>query len=355
MRIAQEESQRLLQMEEALHARVIGQNEAIEKIARAVRRARAGLKDPKRPIGSFIFMGPTGVGKTELAKALAEFMFGSEDALIKIDMSEFMERHSAARLVGAPPGYVGYEEGGELTEKVRRKSYSVILLDEIEKAHPDVFNMLLQILEDGKLTDAKGRTVDFRNTIIIMTSNVGATLLNREAAIGFMQTRDKDKAAQSDYERMKDKVLGELKNTFKPEFLNRIDAIMVFHSLRQEHVRQIVDLLLARVRVQLTEQQIQLVVPDDAKDFLVTKGYDPQYGARPLRRTIQNLIEDPLAEYLLQGKFQPGDVVHAIARDGTIVLEQGEHPDGLKLPPPPEAALSAGGSDSTGSSSGSAD
>jgi ATP-dependent Clp protease ATP-binding subunit ClpC len=352
MRIAQEESARLLEMESALHKRVIAQDEAIETISRAVRRARAGLKDPKRPIGSFIFMGPTGVGKSELAKGLAEFMFGSEDALIKIDMSEFMERHSAARLVGAPPGYVGYEEGGELTEKVRRKSYSVILLDEIEKAHPDVFNMLLQILEDGKLTDAKGRTVDFRNTIIIMTSNVGASLLNREAAIGFMQTRDKDKAAQNEYERMKDKVLGELKSTFKPEFLNRIDAIMVFHSLRQEHVRQIVDLLLARVRVQLTEQQIQLVVPDDAKDFLVTKGYDPQYGARPLRRTIQNLIEDPLAELLLQGKFQPGDVVHAFARDGTIVLEQGEHPDGLRLPPPPEAALSAGGSDSAGSSGG---
>jgi ATP-dependent Clp protease ATP-binding subunit ClpC len=352
MRIAQEESARLLEMESALHKRIIGQDEAIETISRAVRRARAGLKDPKRPIGSFIFMGPTGVGKTELAKALAEFMFGSEDAIIKIDMSEFMERHSAARLVGAPPGYVGYEEGGELTEKVRRKSYSVILLDEIEKAHPDVFNMLLQILEDGKLTDAKGRTVDFRNTIIIMTSNVGASLLNREAAIGFMQSTDKNKVAQSEYDRMKDKVLGELKNTFKPEFLNRIDAIMVFHSLRQEHVRQIVDLLLARVRVQLTEQQIQLVVPEDAKDFLVTTGYDPQYGARPLRRTIQNLIEDPLAEFLLQGKFQAGDVVHAIARDGTIVLEHGEHPDSLRLSPPPEAALSAGGSDSAGSSGG---
>ncbi|HEX6121993.1 MAG TPA: ATP-dependent Clp protease ATP-binding subunit, partial [Ktedonobacterales bacterium] len=238
MRIAQEESARLLEMEGALHKRVIGQEEAIETISRAVRRARAGLKDPKRPIGSFIFMGPTGVGKTELAKALAEFMFGSEDALIKIDMSEFMERHAAARLVGAPPGYVGYEEGGQLTEAVRRKSYSVILLDEIEKAHPDVFNMLLQILEDGKLTDAKGRTVDFRNTIVIMTSNVGANLLNREAAIGFMQTSDKAKAQQAEYDRMKDKVLGELKNTFKPEFLNRIDAIIVFHSLRQEHVRQ---------------------------------------------------------------------------------------------------------------------
>src|SRR5262252_2893620 len=345
MRIAQEESQRLLQMEEALHARVIAQNEAIEKISRAVRRARAGLKDPKRPIGSFIFMGPTGVGKTELAKALAEFMFGSEDALIKIDMSEFMERHAAARLVGAPPGYVGYEEGGQLTEAVRRKSYSVILLDEIEKAHPDVFNMLLQILEDGKLTDAKGRPVDFRNTIIIMTSNVGAALLNREAAIGFAQTRDKDKAAQSDYDRMKDKVLGELKNTFKPEFLNRIDAIIVFHSLRQEHVRQIVDIMLARVRTQLTEQQIELLADDEAKDFLMTKGYDPLYGARPLRRTIQNLIEDPLAEGLLQGKYRPGDIVEAVAKDGAIDLVVHErHDDLLRSLPSPTPALSAGDS-----------
>jgi ATP-dependent Clp protease ATP-binding subunit ClpC len=352
MRIAQEESARLLEMEGALHKRVIGQDESIETISRAVRRARAGLKDPKRPIGSFIFMGPTGVGKTELAKALAEFMFGSEDALIKIDMSEFMERHAAARLVGAPPGYVGYEEGGQLTEAVRRKSYSVVLLDEIEKAHPDVFNMLLQILEDGKLTDAKGRTVDFRNTIIIMTSNVGATLLNREAAIGFMQTKDKEKAAQSDYERMKDKVLGELKNTFKPEFLNRIDAIIVFHSLRQEHVRQIVDLMLSRVRTQLTEQQIELLVPDDAKDFLVTKGYDPQYGARPLRRTIQNLIEDPLAENLLQGKFRPGDIVEAVVADGTVILDVHERRADIlgQLPPPPEAALSAGGESSGGES-----
>ncbi|HLI90594.1 MAG TPA: ATP-dependent Clp protease ATP-binding subunit [Ktedonobacteraceae bacterium] len=312
MRIAQEESQRLLQMEEALHARVIAQNEAIEKISRAVRRARAGLKDPKRPIGSFIFMGPTGVGKTELARALAEFMFGSEEALIKIDMSEFMERHAAARLVGAPPGYVGYEEGGQLTEAVRRKSYSVILLDEIEKAHPDVFNMLLQILEDGKLTDAKGRTVDFRNTIIIMTSNVGATLLNREASIGFKQTKDQARAHQSEYETMKGKVLGELKNTFKPEFLNRIDEVIVFHSLRREEMYAIVDLLLNRVRAQLTEQQIELVVSQAAKDYLIEKGFDAQYGARPLRRTIQRLIEDPLAEGLLQGKFRPGDLVECV-------------------------------------------
>ncbi|HEY7349319.1 MAG TPA: ATP-dependent Clp protease ATP-binding subunit [Ktedonobacterales bacterium] len=341
MRIAQEESVRLLQMEEALHKRIIGQQEPIDIISKAVRRARAGLKDPKRPIGSFIFMGPTGVGKTELAKALAEFMFGSEDALIKIDMSEFMERHAAARLVGAPPGYVGYEEGGQLTEAVRRKSYSVILLDEIEKAHPDVFNMLLQILEDGKLTDAKGRTVDFRNTIVIMTSNVGASEMNKAASIGFAQGKDKAKAAQQEYERMKDKVLSELKNTFKPEFLNRIDAIIVFHSLKQEEVRQIVDLMLARVRVQLTEQQVELIVSDDTKDFLVTKGFDPQFGARPLRRTIQNMVEDPLAEGLLQGKFKPGDVVEALVIDGVLVLEPRRPLEALP-PPPPEAALSAG-------------
>ncbi|HEX9039302.1 MAG TPA: ATP-dependent Clp protease ATP-binding subunit [Ktedonobacterales bacterium] len=345
MRIAQEESARLLEMESALHKRVISQNEAIETISRAVRRARAGLKDPKRPIGSFIFLGPTGVGKSELAKALAEFMFGSEDALVKIDMSEFMERHAAARLTGAPPGYVGYEEGGQLTEAVRRKSYSVILMDEIEKAHPDVFNLLLQILEDGKLTDAKGRTVDFRNTIIIMTSNVGAQLLNKEAAIGFAQSKDKEKQFQNEYDAMRDKVTGELKNTFKPEFLNRIDGIIVFRSLRREDVREIVDLLLNRVRTQLTEQQIELLAPDEAKDMLVDKGYDAQYGARPLRRTIQNLIEDPLAEGLLQGKFRPGDIVEAVVRNNTVELEMRERREESligELPAPPEAALTSG-------------
>ena len=350
MRIAQEESQRLLQMEDALHTRIIAQNEAIEKIARAVRRARAGLKDPKRPIGSFIFMGPTGVGKTELAKALAEFMFGSEDALIKIDMSEFMERHAAARLVGAPPGYVGYEEGGQLTEAVRRKSYSVILLDEIEKAHPDVFNMLLQILEDGKLTDAKGRTVDFRNTIVIMTSNVGAALLNKEASIGFKQSKDKDKVNQSEYESMKGKVLGELKNTFKPEFLNRIDEVIVFHSLRIEEMYSIVDLLLNRVRVQLTEQQVELIVPQSSKDFLIEKGFDAQYGARPLRRTIQRMVEDPLAEGLLQGKFHPGDLVEAIVVDDELLLRVRNRIEQLPPPATPEAALSAGSGENGASS-----
>jgi ATP-dependent Clp protease ATP-binding subunit ClpC len=309
MRIAQEESARLLEMEAALHKRVIGQNEAIDTIASAVRRARTGLKDPRRPIGSFIFLGPTGVGKTELAKALAEFMFGSEEALIKIDMSEFMERHSVARLVGAPPGYVGYEEGGQLTEAVRRKSYSVILLDEIEKAHPEVFNILLQILEDGRLTDAKGRAVDFRNTIIIMTSNVGAGLLNQEARLGFNVRRaagDEEKEREHQHEDMIKRIMNDLKNTFKPEFLNRIDATIVFRSLTHDEVYQICDLLMARVETQLVEQQIELEVTIDAKDLLVEKGFDPSYGARPLRRTIQNLIEDPLAEGMLLGKFYPG-------------------------------------------------
>jgi len=324
MRIAQEESERLLQMEDSLHHRIIGQEEAISIISRAVRRSRTGLKDPKRPIGSFIFLGPTGVGKTELAKALAEFMFGSEDALIKIDMSEFMERHAVARLVGAPPGYIGYEEGGQLTEAVRRKSYSVVLLDEIEKAHPEVFNILLQILEDGKLTDAKGRAVDFRNTIIIMTSNVGAQLLNREAALGFKTVvKDEDKLRRDEraHEEMIRKIDGELKQAFKPEFLNRIDARIVFHALREDQIRQIVDLLLRRVQNQLVEQEIVLETTDDGKAFLVEKGYDAAFGARPLRRAIQNHVEDPLAEGLLTGRFHPGDTVVADRTDGALVLE----------------------------------
>ncbi|MGQ9676755.1 MAG: ATP-dependent Clp protease ATP-binding subunit [Chloroflexota bacterium] len=320
-RIAQDESERLLHMEEALHGRVVGQDEAITTISKAVRRARAGLKDPRRPIGSFIFLGPTGVGKTELARALAEFMFGSEDAMIKIDMSEFMERHSVARLVGAPPGYIGYEEGGQLTEAVRRRSYSVILLDEIEKAHPEVFNMLLQIMEDGQLTDAKGRRVDFRNTIIIMTSNVGAELIKRDHTLGFSIEQDSDKAQKSSYERMKDKVLSELKNTFRPEFLNRIDGVIVFHALTQQQIREIVDLMLKRVRQLLTEQRIKLEVTDAAKDYLVSKGYDPTFGARPLRRVIQSLVEDELADGLLQGRYKPGDTVTVDYRDGELKLE----------------------------------
>jgi ATP-dependent Clp protease ATP-binding subunit ClpC len=327
MRIAQEESARLLEMEDALHKRVIGQDEPISTISSAVRRARTGLKDPRRPIGSFIFLGPTGVGKTELAKALAEFMFGSEEALIKIDMSEFMERHSVARLVGAPPGYVGYEEGGQLTEAVRRKSYSVILLDEIEKAHPEVFNILLQILEDGRLTDAKGRAVDFRNTIIIMTSNVGASLLNQDARLGFKITRttqDEEKRRQQDHEEMIRKIMNELKSTFKPEFLNRIDATIVFKALTIQEVYEICDLLMARIKAQLVEQQIELEVTVEAKDYLVEKGFDPTFGARPLRRTIQNMVEDPLAEGMLQGRFYPGCKIVAERSDDGIELRAEE-------------------------------
>ncbi|HUS17571.1 MAG TPA: AAA family ATPase, partial [Chloroflexia bacterium] len=310
MRIAGEESERLLQMEDSLHKRVIGQEEAITTLAKAVRRARAGLKDPKRPIGTYIFLGPTGVGKTELAKALAEFMFGSEDALIKIDMSEFMERHNVARLVGAPPGYVGYEEGGQLTEAVRRKSYSVILLDEIEKAHPEAFNMLLQIMEDGSLADAKGRRVDFRNTIIIMTSNVGADVINRDMNIGFSSRGDSEKTQKREYDLMKDKVTAELKKTFKPEFINRLDGVIVFHSLNNTEIRRIADLLLNRLRKQILEQDITLEVNDEAMDLLAKRGYDPSFGARPLRRIIQNLIEDPLAEGLLDTKFHAGSTIN---------------------------------------------
>jgi ATP-dependent Clp protease ATP-binding subunit ClpC len=309
-RIAQEESQRLLNMEEALHGRVIGQEEAIGIVSKAVRRARAGLKDPKRPIGSFIFLGPTGVGKTELAKALAEFMFGSEDALIKIDMSEFMERHNVSRLVGAPPGYVGFDEGGQLTEAVRRKNYCVILLDEVEKAHPEVFNILLQILEDGHLSDAKGRRVDFRNAIIIMTSNLGAKQLQTNSSLGFRAMGSTDaNRAESSYELMKDKVAAELKQNFRPEFLNRIDATVVFRSLTVQEIAQIVDLMLARVRDQLRAQQMQLEVTEAAKEHIIKLGYDVAYGARPLRRVIQNMVEDVLAEQLLLGTYEPGSTI----------------------------------------------
>ncbi|CAN5551598.1 ATP-dependent protease ATP-binding subunit ClpC [soil metagenome] len=323
-RIAQEESERLLQMEDALHKRVIGQQEAIETVSKAVRRARAGLKDPKRPIGSFIFLGPTGVGKTELAKSLAEFMFGSEDSLIKIDMSEFMERHNVSRLVGAPPGYVGFEEGGQLTEAVRRKSYSVVLLDEIEKAHPEVFNILLQILEDGHLTDAKGRRVDFRNTVIIMTSNLGAKSLLKDTSLGFRPVAG-DKQAQSEqqYDRMKEKVLDQLKSQFRPEFLNRVDSVVVFRSLQLDEIREIVDLMLARVRDRMRAQQLELEVTQEAKDHIIKLGYDVDYGARPLRRVLQNMVEDQLAEALLLGKFQPGM---------TIRLDKGEE-TGLSIEP----------------------
>ncbi|MGA2514306.1 MAG: ATP-dependent Clp protease ATP-binding subunit [Candidatus Limnocylindrales bacterium] len=334
-RIATEESERLLHMEDDLHRRVIGQQEAIEIVSKAVRRARAGLKDPKRPIGSFIFLGPTGVGKTELAKALAEFMFGSEDALIKIDMSEFMERHNVSRLVGAPPGYVGFDEGGQLTEAVRRKSYAVILLDEIEKAHPEVFNMLLQILEDGHLSDAKGRRVDFRNCIIIMTSNLGARQLQTNSSLGFRQQGATEEERQTaSYDLMRDKVDKELKQTFRPEFLNRIDATVVFRSLTVDEIRLIVDLMLSRVREQLRAQDMSLEVTQAAKDHIIKIGYDVAYGARPLRRVIQNMVEDVLAEQLLLGKYTAGT---------SIVVDKGSEA-GLEIHPveekmPVEAAL----------------
>jgi ATP-dependent Clp protease ATP-binding subunit ClpC len=305
-------------MEEALHRRIIGQDEAIETIAKAVRRARAGLKDPRRPIGAFIFLGPTGVGKTELVRALAEFMFGSEDALIRLDMSEFMERHTVARLVGSPPGYIGYEEGGQLTEAVRRKSYCCILLDEIEKAHYDVFNILLQIFDDGHLSDAKGRRVDFRNSIIIMTSNIGAELIKRNMSLGFDIQGDSDK--QIEYDKMKEKVLGEVKKTFRPEFLNRIDATVVFHALTKEHIRQIVDLMLNEIIGSLKEKNITLEVTETAKDLLGDKGYDPVFGARPLRRTIQEMVENQLSEALLHGDFLPGDTVVVDCEDDRIVI-----------------------------------
>jgi ATP-dependent Clp protease ATP-binding subunit ClpC len=318
MRIAQEESERLLHMEENLHKHIVSQHEAVEAVAKAVRRARAGLKDPKRPIGSFIFLGPTGVGKTLLARKLAEFMFGSDDAMIRLDMSEYMERHSVARLTGAPPGYVGYEEGGQLTEAVRRRSYAVILLDEIEKAHPEVFNILLQIMEDGRLTDAKGRTVDFRNTIIIMSGNVGAQMIKREAQIGFRTLGNDERSEQQAYERMREKVLGEVKNVFRPEFVNRVDMIVVFRALALRDVLSIVDLELNRIRKQMHEQALTLEVSPEAMEFLGTKGYDPDYGARPLRRVIQNTIEDELADRLLRGELKSGGSVQVAVVDGEI-------------------------------------
>ncbi|MDZ7729160.1 MAG: ATP-dependent Clp protease ATP-binding subunit [Dehalococcoidia bacterium] len=308
-RIASEESARLLKMEDYLRNRVIGQDEAIQSIARAVRRARAGLKDPRRPIGVFLFCGPTGVGKTELARALAEFMFDSQDNMVKLDMSEFSEKHTVSRLVGAPPGYVGYDDGGQLTDTVRRRSYCLILLDEIEKAHPEVFNLLLQIFDEGRLADAKGRKVDFRNTIIIMTSNVGSDLIKRDSSLGFAVQADENKATEDRYGRMKDKVLNELKNSFKPEFLNRIDSTVVFRSLSKEDIRRIVDLELRKVEQQLATRGVSLEVTDEAKDWLGEKGYDQVFGARPLRRVIQDNIEDRLSEMLLSGDFDSGDTV----------------------------------------------
>src|SRR5687767_3925376 len=305
-KLTEAETQKLMRMEDELHKRVIGQHAAIETISKAIRRSRAGLKDPKRPTGSFIFLGPSGVGKTELARTLAEFLFGDEEAMVRIDMSEYMEKHSVSRLVGSPPGYIGYDEGGQLTEAVRRKPYSVLLLDEIEKAHPDVFNILLQILEDGRLTDAQGRTVDFRNAIVIMTSNIGASEIARNTPLGF-SVGDEDHGMT--YDDMKNRVMGELKKVFRPEFLNRIDDVIVFHKLQKSEIKQIVELLLRRIRGSLAERELQLELSEGAEDFLVEKGWDPAMGARPLRRAIQRYIEDPLADFVLRSELVPGGTV----------------------------------------------
>jgi len=318
-RLAEEESERLMKMEEILHNRVIGQEEAVKAVSKAIRRGRVGLKDPKRPVGSFIFLGPTGVGKTELSKALAEALFGDENSIIRIDMSEYMEKHSVSRLVGSPPGYVGYEEGGQLTEKVRRKPYSVVLFDEIEKAHPDVFNMLLQILEDGRLTDSQGRVVDFKNTVIIMTSNVGARLITEPKRLGFASV-SVDKA--KNYNDMKNNVMGELKNTFRPEFLNRVDEIIVFHPLEEEHLKRIVGLMIENLAKRLKENAIELEVTEDAKLLLAKKGFDQVYGARPLRRAIQSMVEDKLAEEILEGRVKAGDKVVIESKDEELVLNK---------------------------------
>ncbi|HHY47436.1 MAG TPA: ATP-dependent Clp protease ATP-binding subunit [Firmicutes bacterium] len=317
-KLAQEETERLLHLEEVLHNRVIGQDEAVKAVALAVRRARAGLKDPKRPIGSFIFLGPTGVGKTELARALAEALFGDEDAMIALDMSEYMERHTVSRLIGAPPGYVGYEEAGQLTERVRRRPYSVVLFDEIEKAHPEVFNVLLQVLDDGRLTDGKGRTVDFKNTVIIMTSNVGASFIERDTALGF---RPEGEGEEATYERMKERIMSELKKTFRPEFLNRVDEVIVFHALTQDDIRKIVDLRIKDLAVRLKDHDIKLEVTDRAKDILAKEGFSKEFGARPLKRAIQRRIEDRLSEEMLEGKIKEGDTVKVDARDGELTFE----------------------------------
>ena len=319
-KITETESDKLRHLEENLHKRVIGQNEAVSAVAKAIRRGRVGLTDPNRPTGSFLFLGPTGVGKTELAKALAEAMFGNEDAMIRIDMSEFMESHSVAKLIGSPPGYVGYDEGGQLTEKVRRKPYSVILFDEMEKAHPDVMNMLLQILEDGRLTDSQGRTVNFKNTIIIMTSNVGAKLITDKNKLGFANDKSAEDEKQ-EYENIKKEVLAELKKQFRPEFINRIDDIIVFHKLNNEDINKIMEIMLKQVQKRLELQNYKVEIDDSAKELIAKKGVDNNYGARPLRRSIQNMLEDKIAEAILDGIIKPGEKAVATAKDGEIVIK----------------------------------
>lgn len=335
MQMAQAESVRLLQMESELKQSIIGQEEAIETISKAVRRARSGLKDPRRPIGSFIFLGPTGVGKTELTKALARFLFGSEDALIQLDMSEFMERHTVSRLVGAPPGYVGYEEAGQLTEAIRRRPYSIVVFDEIEKAHPEAHNMLLQIMEEGHLSDARGHKVDFRNTIIVMTSNIGADMIKRQTGLGFQLLKDETQAEQSAYEEMRKKLLDSLKRVFRPEFINRLDGVIVFHALTKENLRQIVNLELNKVAERLHDHNLTLRATDAALDLLAEEGYDPDMGARPLRRVIQQKIEDRLSDAVLANEFEDGDtiLVDVVTDEKEVVLRREEKA------PEPEHAL----------------
>ena len=329
-KLTEAESQKLIRMEDELHKRVIGQHPAIVAVSKAIRRARAGIKDPKRPNGSFIFLGPSGVGKTELARTLAEFLFGDEEAMIQVDMSEYMEKHSVSRLVGSPPGYVGYDEGGQLTESVRRKPYSVLLLDEVEKAHPDVFNILLQILEDGKLTDSQGRKVDFRNAIVIMTSNLGAAQISKNQSLGFTQSDD----AGLSYDEMKSRVTGELKKVFRPELLNRIDEVIVFHKLEKAEIKQIIDLMLRRLREQMAVHKVTIELTDEAKDLLVEKGFDPAMGARPLRRAIQRLIEDPLADFVLGAELMAGATLIVDRKKGTEDVE-------IEIIPGPEPELEA--------------
>ena len=320
-KLTQDENEKLKNLEKTLHERVIGQNEAVEAVAKAIRRGRVGLKDPNRPIGSFLFLGPTGVGKTELSKALAETLFGNENAMIRIDMSEYMEPHSVSKLIGSPPGYVGFDEGGQLTEKIRRKPYSVILLDEVEKAHPDVMNMLLQILDDGRLTDAQGRTVNFKNTVIIMTSNIGARLITDKNILGFSNDNNKNEETQKEYETIKKDVMGELKKQFRPEFINRIDEIIVFHKLNNEDIRKIMDIMLNQLISRLKEQEIDIEIDESVKKLLIEKGVDIKYGARPLKRTIQNILEDKIAEAMLDGKIIVGKKAKVIVENEEVKIQ----------------------------------
>jgi ATP-dependent Clp protease ATP-binding subunit ClpC len=319
-KLEEKESAKLARMEEALHGRIVGQDDAVAAVSRAIRRSRAGLKDAKRPVGSFVFLGPTGVGKTELARALAEYLFGDENALIRVDMSEYMEKFSVSRLLGAPPGYVGYEEGGFLTEKVRRRPYSVVLFDEIEKAHPDVFNMLLQVLDDGRLTDSLGHVVDFKNAILIMTSNLGTSLIGKRVSPGFLQGGDES----ASYEKMKDRVMEELKRAFRPEFLNRIDDTIVFHPLSEAHIKDIIRLMINRINKQLEDKGMELTLTPAAEMALVDKGYDPTYGARQLRRTIQKHIEDPLAEAIVRGQIPESSRIDIDVEGSNFVFREAQ-------------------------------